>query len=165
MDRICDADEDGNPIEDTCQNLYADVTTVTDDDQGDDTGPPPGAGPGEGRPGHGKAATVVAVAVGLVASFEMQVGRPGFGACARCRGLWKTRKTRILSVFDRLLRGQLVERRARQAFDVDLCRRPAIEGRVRSQLTVELEPPANHLPCLDAVGEFAAAVLGRRRRR
>ena len=53
--RICDADEDGSPIEDTCQNLYADVTTATGDDPGDDdTGPPPGAGPGEGDPGPGQ---------------------------------------------------------------------------------------------------------------
>ncbi len=51
--RICDADEEGNAIEDTCQGIYADVTTVTGDDPGDDPGPPPGAGPGEGTPGPG----------------------------------------------------------------------------------------------------------------
>ena len=43
--RICDADEEGNAIEDTCQGIYVDVTTVTGDDPGDDPGPPPGAGP------------------------------------------------------------------------------------------------------------------------
>ena len=48
--RICDEDEDGEAIEDTCQAIYADSTTATGDDPGDD-GPPPGAGPGEGTPG------------------------------------------------------------------------------------------------------------------
>ena len=47
--RVCDEDEEGNAIEDTCQNIYADVTTVT----GEDPGPPPGTGPGEGTPGPG----------------------------------------------------------------------------------------------------------------
>ena len=47
--RVCDEDEKGNAIEDTCQNIYADVTTVT----GEDPGPPPGTGPGEGTPGPG----------------------------------------------------------------------------------------------------------------
>ncbi len=47
--RMCDTDEQGNPIEDTCLDLWADVTTVT----GDDPGPPPGTGPGEGTPGTG----------------------------------------------------------------------------------------------------------------
>ncbi len=47
--RVCDEDEEGNAIEDTCQGIYADVTTVT----GEDPGPPPGTGPGEGTPGPG----------------------------------------------------------------------------------------------------------------
>ena len=51
--RVCHEDEEGNAIEDTCQGIYADVTTVTGDDPGDDPGPPPGAGPGEGTPGPG----------------------------------------------------------------------------------------------------------------
>ena len=43
---ICDADEEGNPIEGTCTAF--EVTTVTAPQP--DPGPPPGAGPGEGDP-------------------------------------------------------------------------------------------------------------------
>lgn len=56
MGRICDAEEDGSAIEDTCQDIYADTTTAPGADPGDDPGddgPPPGTGPGEGTPGPG----------------------------------------------------------------------------------------------------------------
>lgn len=43
--RICDADEQGNAIEDTCQTIYGDGITVTAD-----PGPPNGARPGQGNP-------------------------------------------------------------------------------------------------------------------
>ncbi len=47
---VCKADDEGNPIPETCKKIVFTDSTTADDNTGDD-GPPPGTGPGEGTPG------------------------------------------------------------------------------------------------------------------